>query len=164
MDQPIILHEETVALTKTKAVALALVIPGAVELDHMKNYIAKLSLADEDELHFDGSYGSADEAPTDSDLALDKERLHFWIESERAPWDKIWAKIPRKKNGTFAIGRIITLHRVASSETGYSEDAYGYYGDDLKVRTISDTTAVLLIDNSIRKYDYGRQSIDPATL
>ncbi|MNP74031.1 hypothetical protein D3C76_1708400 [compost metagenome] len=72
--------------------------------------------------------------------------------------------IARKKDGTFAKSRKVTIHRVASSEHGYSEDSYGFYGDELRIQTIDDQTAVLCIERTIRKYDESRHSIDPMTL
>jgi len=163
-DQVIILHEETVRV-KRDDVKLQLIIPGPVEQEYLKQYVAQLALeTDEENLYFPEEYGVEDDKPTIEDLTNDQMRMAHWILSERARWDKVFQKLARKKNGTFNKSRKLTLHRIATSETGYSEDSYGFYGDELRIEVINDTTAVLLIQNTIRKYDEGRTSIDPMTL
>lgn len=164
MDEAIVLYEETVQVKKNQ-VTLRLIIPGPVELDYLKNYVHSLSLeTDPDNLYFPKDFGVDGEVPTVADLTNDQMRLAHWILSERARWDLVFPMIARKKDGTFAKRRVVTLHRVATSETGYSEDSYGFYGDDLRIETIDDQTAVLCITTTVRKYDEGRWSLDPMTL
>lgn len=55
-------------------------------------------------------------------------------------WKTIFENIPKKKNGTFAKGRVQSLER-ASSISQLWEDSYGYGAPEIRLKTIDDFTA-----------------------
>lgn len=60
------------------------------------------------------------------------------------PWDwkDVFDRITRKKNGTFAKGRVITLHR-GDTFAHYWEDSYGFNAPEVRIKTLDDFTAEL---------------------
>lgn len=159
-DDRIVLHEQLIPSGK-KEVMVQIIIPGQAELDCLKNYADGLRL--EEDMDF-STYEMDEDMPTEADLALDKERLNYWINSEGQPWDKLIDKFAKKKNGLFPANRKLVLHRIASTETWFDESAYGFHGDELRLQQLDETTLVLDITSVTRKYDQIRQSIDPASL
>lgn len=57
-------------------------------------------------------------------------------------WIDVFEKIPRKKNGTFAKGRVVLLHR-GDTFAHYWEDSYGWNAPELRMKTLDDFTAEL---------------------
>lgn len=161
MPEPTVLHEMKFYTSGNNFVMLKLIVE---DIDQLRQYIHDLKLLPEDEYYFHADYGVADEIPTEADLEDDRLNLNYWINNEAAPWEAVFMKLARKKNGTFHKNRVFPIHRIAVSEHGYSEESYGFYGDELKIRNVNDTTAVLVIENCIRKYDEGRYSLSVASL
>lgn len=63
------------------------------------------------------------------------------------PWDwkDVFDKIPKKKNGTFAKGRVVQVHR-GDTYAHYWEDSYGWNAPEVRIKTTDDLTAVLQFD------------------
>ncbi|MNK38829.1 hypothetical protein D3C87_574250 [compost metagenome] len=78
---------------------------------------------------------------TDDEVFMDSVGLAGCL-SPDDDWKAIMDKVPRKKNGTFAIGRTSTLYRASSFQQLW-EDSYGYGGPEIRIKTIDDTTAEL---------------------
>lgn len=57
-------------------------------------------------------------------------------------WDALLSQLPRKKNGTFAKARKLPLWR-GESFRHYWEDSYGHNAPEVRIKTMSDDTAVL---------------------
>lgn len=55
-------------------------------------------------------------------------------------WKSIFDKIPKKKNGTFAKGRVIVLERMSSISQLW-EDSYGYGAPEIRLKTVDDFTS-----------------------
>lgn len=81
--------------------------------------------------------------------ALDEIQKEIYGEKYKTiDWRRFFKLIPRKKNGTFAIGRIVPI----SQAHGFSyEDmeAYGRKGPEIIIKTTSDTEAELIIRSSL---------------
>lgn len=72
----------------------------------------------------------------------------FGKEYQQVDWASYFKKIPRKKDGTFAIGRIVGV----TEGHGFSHEdieSYGRRGPEMIIKTDSDTTAELFIRTGI---------------
>lgn len=78
---------------------------------------------------------------SDDELFMDSVGLAGCL-SPDDDWKAIMSKVPRKKNGTFAKGRVSTLYRADSLRQSW-EDSYGYGAPEIRIKTIDDTTAEL---------------------
>ncbi|WP_263117566.1 hypothetical protein [Bacillus subtilis] len=70
---------------------------------------------------------------------------------DRYDWERILHKIKRKKNGTFAKGRVLCLHR-GHTFAHYWEESYGWNAPELRIKTIDDFTAKLELVQAIESY------------
>ncbi len=71
--------------------------------------------------------------------AVNKLMAHLKVQ-----WQDYFAKVKRKADGTFAIGRVIEIYQCMGFS--YEDmDSYGRRGPELIIKTISDTEAELQI-------------------
>ncbi|MES9681738.1 hypothetical protein ABWK22_02235 [Gottfriedia acidiceleris] len=86
-----------------------------------------------------------DERYTAEERKADEEG--FQAIQDYQPWDwlDLFEKIPKKKNGTFAKGRVIVVHR-GYTFGHYWEDSYGWNAPELRIKTLDDFTAELTLD------------------
>lgn len=99
-----------------------------------------------------GSPGCAVEHPSTEDRAAEEEEIKALIvKIEEGQFDEWFDRIPRKKNGTFAKGRVTEIWRGSTFEQLY-EDSYGYYAPELIIRTNDDMSATLRVESRIRKW------------
>lgn len=91
--------------------------------------------------------------PTERERAVEEEEIKALIIEiqEGNKFEEWFNKIPTKKNGTFAKGRVTPLWR-GSTFQKYYEDSYGYYGPELVIRTNDDLTATLQVESRIEKW------------
>lgn len=66
-------------------------------------------------------------------------------------WEKTFEKIPLKKNGTFAKGRVQILYRMKSLSQIW-EDSYGWAAPELRLKTISDNEVELQFGTQVEKW------------
>ncbi len=78
---------------------------------------------------------------------------HFRAILRYMPWDwkDLFDKIPRKKNGTFAKNRVVTVHR-GDTYAHYWEDSYGWNGPEVRIKSSDDFTAEVYLDYVTEKY------------
>lgn len=67
-------------------------------------------------------------------------------------WQEIFNQIPKKKNGTFAKGRVLKLWR-GETFRHYWEDSYGFNAPEIRIKVHSDDTrAVLEYTSTVESY------------
>lgn len=70
------------------------------------------------------------------------------IEYQPINWANHFHKIPKKKDGTFAIGRVVTI-AAAHGFSWEDEEAYGRKGPEMVIKTFSATEAQLIIRTGV---------------
>jgi hypothetical protein len=81
------------------------------------------------------------------DLSDGSEKAHDVTEmskvfSEEYDWKSAYDRIDRKKNGTFAKSRVRRLYRATHFEYE-DQDRYGHTAPELRLKTLSDTEAIV---------------------
>lgn len=90
--------------------------------------------------------------PTQEERTKEEEEIKaLIIQIEEGRFEEWFNQIPRKKNGTFAKGRVTVLWRGRTFQKCY-EDSYGFYGPELIIRTNDDLTATLQVESRIDKW------------
>ena len=85
--------------------------------------------------------------PMEAALAEIQKEIHG--DSYKAvDWPSYFKKIPRKKDGTFAIGRIVSIYE-AHGFSWEDMEAYGRKGPEMVIKTMSDTEAYLMIRTGV---------------
>lgn len=92
-----------------------------------------------------------DYAPT-PDQQKELDQFHS-IFQEGYDWKTLFDRIPRKANGTFAKNRQVIIAE-GHSFRWVDEDSYGERGPQLRLKTISDTEAVLEFHSTAMIYKY----------
>lgn len=88
---------------------------------------------------------------TAKERAEDEEAFKAILEYKHWDWKDIFDKIPRKKNGTYAKGRVVLVHR-GETFSHYWEDSYGWNAPEVRVKTLDDFTAELEFTYRVEKY------------
>lgn len=91
--------------------------------------------------------------PTEAERAAEEEEIKALIVEiqEGNKFEEWFNKIPTKKNGTFAKGRVTPLWRGGTFQK-YYEGSYGYNAPELVIRTNDDLTATLQVESRIEKW------------
>lgn len=90
--------------------------------------------------------------PTENERTKEEEEIKALIvQIEEGQFDEWFSRIPTKKNGTFAKGRVTVLWRGRTFQK-YYEDSYGFYAPELVIRTNDDLTATLQVESRIEKW------------
>lgn len=80
---------------------------------------------------------------TPEEKVMDQIRAEIYG-AKKVQWQDYFAKVKRKADGTFAIGRVIEIYQCMGFS--YEDmDSYGRRGPELIIKTISDTEAELQI-------------------
>ncbi|PFK99836.1 hypothetical protein COJ01_17350 [Priestia megaterium] len=97
------------------------------------------------------TYSHEDDRYTAKERAEDEEAFKAILEYKHWDWKDIFDKIPRKKNGTYAKGRVVIVHR-GETFSHYWEDSYGWNAPEVRVKTLDDFTAELEFTYRVEKY------------
>ncbi|ARO21356.1 hypothetical protein JDS99_04825 [Bacillus cereus group sp. N6] len=81
----------------------------------------------------------------------DEDRFRAILRYMPWDWKDLFDKIPRKKNGTFAKGRVVLVHR-GDTYAHYWEDSYGFNGPEVRIKTLDDFTAEVNLDYVTQGY------------
>lgn len=166
MSEPIILAQMTDEKGKPYAIEMD---PTWNPLDEAREFLDESLDGDtiiEDGQEYDSEYGMSSclhagrreyeqGAVTKEDRNEDRKNLQEALDSIENPekLKELLDRIPRKKNGTFAIGRRIDLW-AGVSFSHYWEDSYKWAGPILYLKTVSDHRAELLFETggTVEKY------------
>lgn len=81
----------------------------------------------------------------------DEDRFRAILRYMPWDWKDFFDKIPRKKNGTFAKGRVVLIHR-GDTYAHYWEDSYGFNAPEVRIKTLDDFTAEVNLDYVTQGY------------
>jgi hypothetical protein len=109
------------------------------DLEDIKKQIFDLQTSDRTDEGY-VYYGNGDERPsTDEDQFRELVDVSEYFDEE-FDWTEIINSLPKKKNGTFAKGRVKVLHR-ARSLSQLWEDSYGYAAPEVRIKVRGDLEA-----------------------
>lgn len=100
--------------------------------------------------HIERSYESGERFTKEERM---KDELEFQriLQFGYHEWYEVIQKMPKKKNGTFAKGRVLTLHRGETFQH-YWEESYGYNAPEIRVKATGDLTAEVSLDEIVVGY------------
>lgn len=99
--------------------------------------------------------GTEDEKTSKEEYLADIDQMwHDLTELKENPMilQDLIAQVPKKKDGSFCIGRVILYKQYKSTSTGYDEEEYGWHYMALRLKTTSSTDAVVYINREIEHY------------
>ena len=93
----------------------------------------------------------SEERFTKEERSEDEDSFRKILNYEYYDWRELIEKIQKKKNGTFAKGRVLLVHR-GITFAHYWEDSYGWNAPEIRIKNTGDLTATLLFDHIIEGY------------
>lgn len=99
---------------------------------------------------YEEEYGVADVKSTEEDRFAELVEVSAFFD-ENYDWTEIINDLPKKKNGTFAKGRVKTIHR-ANSFAQEWEDSYGYGAPEIRIKVLSDLEAYVQFGWYVEKW------------
>lgn len=116
------------------------------DMDHFKKEIQEYLDTDLEGGDEDYSLGCCqmeyDRPPTLEERQLDNSKMAEFLNWTEEDWRMQLNNAARKKNGTLAKGRVLTL-ATFPSYGHYWEDSYGFNTPQIRIKNFSDDTAVL---------------------